>query len=399
MDQAVIVGAGQAGAHAAIALRQSGFSGRILLFGNEAELPHERPPLSKSMLTAEREPPASYFHSAAHYSENDITVLQSAVSYLDVPRQHVGLIDGKHVGYSHLLLATGGRARCLDVPGASLVSTLRTLDDARALRTRLRPGARVVCIGAGVIGLEVASSARARGCDVTVIEANDRVMSRLIAPAMAEWLADLHRHAGVRLLLNAQVVEVRQAGVICADGRLVPADVVIAGIGMDRNVGLARDAGLRLEGGVAVDEFGETDVAGIYAAGDVAAFWVPRLHCRMRLETWRHAQDHGAAVGRAMAGRREPYDPVPWFWTDQHGRNLQVAGIVEAAQTVLRGDLSDPSFSVWHLDAAGIVVGAASVDAPGDVRAAQSLMRSARPVDPNALADLSLTPQKLARLG
>ncbi len=395
----VIVGAGQSGAHAAIAMRDAGFAAPILLLGDEPEPPHERPPLSKQMLTASDEPVPTYFHAAERYAASDIELrCNITVTAIEPEAHRIRLVDGSTIPYAKLLLATGGRARPLRVPGGETVLTLRTLDDARRLRPILRPDARIVCIGAGVIGLEIASSARARGCTVSVVEAAPSVMGRSLALEMAEWLATLHRKAGVSLHLNTGVAAIEKGQVICADGSAIPADAVVAGIGMERNTALAEAAGIALDGGIAVDEHGRTSAPDIYAAGDVAAFWVPRLGRRMRLESWRHAQNHGIAVGRAMAGKDASYDEVPWFWTDQHGVNLQVAGTAEgAASTVLRGAKTDPIFSAWHLDVGGALIGVAGVNAPRDVRAGQSMIRAGRAIDATMLADLDVPLQRLAR--
>jgi NADPH-dependent 2,4-dienoyl-CoA reductase/sulfur reductase-like enzyme len=397
----IIVGAGQAGAHAAIAMRAARFGGRILLIGDEAERPHERPPLSKDMLTAPEEPGLSYFHSEARYAESSVELLCGVAVDVIEPEAHMlRLADGQRLSYTRLLLATGGRARSLALPGAEQVLYLRTVDDARRIRARLMPGTRIVCIGAGVIGLEIAASARARGCDVTVIEAAATVMGRSLTQNMAEWLAQLHRDAGVVLRLSTTVAAITAGHVVCSNGDAIPADAVIAGIGMERNTGLAEAAGITLDGGIAVDEHGRTSAADVFAAGDVAAFWVPRLRRRMRLESWRHAQDHGIAVGRAMVGVPSTYDEVPWFWTDQHGVNLQVAGSAEGvARIVIRGDAQGASFSSWNLDHSGALIGAVGVNAPRDVRAAQSLIRAGVAIDPALLADQGVPLQRLMQPG
>jgi 3-phenylpropionate/trans-cinnamate dioxygenase ferredoxin reductase component len=392
----IIVGAGQAGAHAAIAMRDAGFTGRIVLVGDEPHHPHERPPLSKAMLTEAVEPPPSHFHDAARYAERSIELrLGTAAESIDRMSQRVRLRDGSTLPYDKLLLATGGRARRLRIPGAENILYLRTLEDARRLRPLLVPGARVVCIGAGVIGLEIASSARQRGCEVTVIEAADTAMGRTLTPNFARYLEARHRDAGVALHFGAKVQCIEGGQVIC-DGTAIKADLVVAGVGMERNTELAEAAGLTLDGGIVVDEFGRTEDANIYAAGDVAAFWHPVLLRRMRLESWRHAQNHGIAVGRAMAGQAAPYDDIPWFWTDQHGVNLQFAGLAElAAATVMRGTMNDAAFAGFHLDGEDRVVAATGVNAPRDIRAAQSMIRAARPVDPAILGDVTVPLQRI----
>jgi 3-phenylpropionate/trans-cinnamate dioxygenase ferredoxin reductase component len=392
----IIVGAGQAGAHAAIAMRDAGFTGRIVLVGDEPHHPHERPPLSKAMLTDAVEPPPSHFHDGARYGERDVELrLGIAVESIDRTSQRVLLHDGSALPYDKLLLATGGRARRLHIPGGEAILYLRTLDDARQLRPLLAPGARLVCIGAGVIGLEIASSARQRGCEVTVIEAAGTAMGRTLTPDFARYLEARHRDAGVALHFGAKVQCIEGRQVIC-DSATIEADLVVAGVGMERNTELAEAAGLALDGGIAVDEFGRTEDANIYAAGDVAAFWHPVLLRRMRLESWRHAQNHGIAVGRAMAGQAAPYDEIPWFWTDQHGVNLQFAGLAElAAATVMRGTMKDAAFAGFHLDAEDRVVAATGVNAPRDIRAAQSMIRAAKPVDPAMLADVEVPLQRI----
>ena len=395
----VIIGAGQAGAHAAVAARTAGLTGRIVLVGAEPHAPYERPPLSKAALTEHPAPEPGWFFPPSRYAELEIELLTgAAATAIDRAAARVELADGRSLPYDRLLLATGGRARLLTVPGGERALVLRTLDEARALRARLLPGARVVCIGAGVIGLEVAASARARGCSVTVLEAAPAPLGRCTTPEMAQWVAALHLRAGVALHFGVAVAAVEPDAVISAAGARFPADLVIAGIGMVRNTELAVAAGLAVDNGIVVDEYGRASENNVFAAGDVAAFWQKRLGRVLRLESWRHAQDHGIAVGRAMAGQAAPYDEVPWFWTEQHGRTLQVAGLpAEAARTVLRGTKEDASFCAFHLDAAGRVVAATGVDAPREVRVAMALIRAGSVVDPARLADPAVKLQALAR--
>ncbi len=391
----VILGAGQAGAHAAMAMREAGFAGRIVLVGEEPARPYERPPLSKEMLTGDA--PPQFFHPEARYGERDITLMLGArAEAIDADAGVVRLADGTSLGYDALLLATGGRARRLDVPGGEAILYLRTLDDARALRARLLGGGRVVCVGAGVIGLEIASSARALGCDVTVIEAGPGVMGRSLTPDFAAHIAALHRANGVELRLGTGIAAIEGGEVVCADGTRIPADLVVAGVGMRRNTELAEAAGVAVENGILVDELGRTSLPGIFAAGDVAAFLHPRLG-RLRQESWRHAQNHGIAVGRAMAGGDAPYDDVPWFWTDQHGTNLQQAGLADPAlRAVMRGERGGASFAAFHLDGENRVVSATGINAPREIRAAMALIQSGRQVDPVALADPAANLQRIA---
>jgi 3-phenylpropionate/trans-cinnamate dioxygenase ferredoxin reductase component len=403
----IIVGAGQAGAWAAMGMRQAGFTGRILLIGDEPWRPYERPPLSKAMLTDDPEPPVLYFHPEQRYAEQGIElVLGCAVGAVEAEAHRVVLTDGRAFEYDKLLLTVGGQARRLPTHGGDHALYLRTLEDARAIRARLAgtPNGlcpRVLCIGAGVIGLEIASSARARGCEVTVLEALPRAMGRAVSPEGAAFIEALHRDAGVSLHFEVIVDRLDAApdGTVtltCRDGRQFAADLVVAGVGMQRNLALAEAAGLALEAGIVVDEWGRTSIPGIYAAGDVTAFFHPLFGKRLRLESWRHAQNHGIAVGKAMCGDAAPYDDVPWFWTDQHGVNLQVAGLpADTARTVVRQGGAAGSFVAVHLAADGSVAGVTAANNPREIRAGQALIRSGKVVDANKLADASVPLQRL----
>ncbi len=398
----VIVGAGQAGGWAAIAMRQAGFDGRILLIGDEAWRPYERPPLSKAVLTDETEPPLQYFHTAERYAEQRIELLLGTrVSGIDPKGHSVELHDGARVEYDRLLLTMGGRARHLPIHGGNKALYLRTIEDARQIRERLSSARQVLCIGAGVIGLEIASSARARGCDVTVLEALPRAMGRSVSPEGAAFIESLHHAAGVALQFHVIVdaIEDTASGmlrVMCRGGGEFSADLVIAGVGMQRDLALAEAAGLSLEGGIVVDEFGRTSEPDIYAAGDVTAFHHPLFHRRLRLESWRHAQNHGIAVAKAMCCDTTAYDDIPWFWTDQHTVNLQVAGLpADAVRTVVRANAPPNVFTAIHLAEDGSVVGVTAANNPREIRAGQALIRSRRPVSEAALADPSVPLQTL----
>jgi 3-phenylpropionate/trans-cinnamate dioxygenase ferredoxin reductase component len=398
----IIAGAGQAGGWAAMGMRQAGFTGRILLIGDETWRPYERPPLSKAVLTEHSEPPVLYFHPEQRYAAQGIElVLGAAVEAVQAEAHRVMLGDGGALEYDKLLLAVGGQARRLPVHGGELALYLRTLEDARTIRTRLAGAPRVLCIGAGVIGLEIASSARARGCTVTVLEALPRVMGRAVSPEGAAFIEALHRDAGVALHFGVVVDRLDHApgggvAVTCRDGRGFDADVVVAGVGMQRNLALAEAAGLTLEGGIVVDEWGRTSAPDIYAAGDVTAFFHPLFGRRLRLESWRHAQNHGIAVGKAMCGDTAPYDDVPWFWTDQHGVNLQVAGLpADAARTLVREGGAPGSFVAVHLAEDGGVIGVTAANNPREIRAGQALIKSRKLVDEAKLADASVPLQRL----
>jgi 3-phenylpropionate/trans-cinnamate dioxygenase ferredoxin reductase subunit len=398
----IIVGAGQAGSWAAVAMRQAGFDGRILLIGDEPWRPYERPPLSKATLTDEPEPPIAYFHAAERYAEQRIELLLgTAVTELHAEDHRVKLSDGRTLSYERLLLTVGGRARRLPIHGADKALYLRTIEDARLIRARLAAARHVVCIGAGVIGLEIASSARRRGAEVTVLEALPRAMGRSVSREGAQFIETVHRAAGVMLHFDVIVdaIEETSSGemrVVRRGGGEFNGDLVIAGVGMQRNLVLAERSGLAVEGGIVVDELGRTGAADVYAAGDITAFQHPLFARRLRLESWRHAQNHGIAVGKAMCGETAPYDDIPWFWTDQHGVNLQVAGLpADAARTIVRANTPPNAFTAVHLAEDGCVIGVTAANNPREIRAGQALIKARRPVDPAVLADPGTPLQRL----
>jgi 3-phenylpropionate/trans-cinnamate dioxygenase ferredoxin reductase component len=398
----IIVGAGQAGGWAAIAMRQAGYSGRILLVGDEPWRPYERPPLSKAVLTDEPEPPVAFFHAAERYDEQGIELLLGAtVAELDPTAHCIRLSDGQRLDYDRVLLSVGGRARHLPVPGGEKAYYLRTIEDAQRIRARLATARSVVCIGAGVIGLEIASSAHKRGAKVTVLEALPRAMGRSVSPEGARFVETLHRDAGLALHFGVIVDAIEDAAgdavrVHCRDGEEFASDMVVAGVGMQRNLALAEHAGLTLEGGIVVDEFGRTSAPEVYAAGDITAFHHPLFDRRLRLESWRHAQNHGIAVGKAMCGDAPAYDDIPWFWTDQHGVNLQVAGLpADAARTVVRANAPPGVFTAVHLAEDNSVLGVTAANNPREIRAGQALIKARHPVDPELLADPAVPLQRL----
>jgi 3-phenylpropionate/trans-cinnamate dioxygenase ferredoxin reductase component len=388
----VIVGAGQAGGWAAVTMRKHGFTGRIVLVGDEANLPYERPPLSKAVLMAEAELPAQLFRAREAYDALAIELrLGVTVIAIDAPARTTQLDDGSTLDFDRLLLATGGRARRLPMPGAEHAAFIRTHADALALRAAFARSKHVICIGAGVIGLECASSARALGCDVTVLEAGDVLMGRALPKNAAAEIQRLHERSGVRFIFGAQISSVVRdrelLSVALSDGRHVTGHCVVAGIGMERNTELAQKAGLRVQGGIITDEFGETSTPGIYAAGEVAAFWHPLRKTHVLMETWQHAQNHGVAVGRAMAGDPRPYDDLPWFWSDQHGVNLQVMGFPEEGGHVTMRHLNNGGFVMVYQADDDRIAGVVGFDSGREVRALQAVIQSAQPVDPAVVAN------------
>jgi 3-phenylpropionate/trans-cinnamate dioxygenase ferredoxin reductase subunit len=377
----VIVGAGHAGGCAARALREAGFAGRIRLVGAEPSLPYERPPLSKDLLTGAMQPDQLLVNPPQFYGEAGIDVFRSAAAVSVVPADRsVVLNDGSAIEYDRLLLTTGARPRRLSVPGADLpgVHYLRTIEDALAIRARLTDTAHVAVVGGGLIGLEIAASARAIGARVTVIEAAAHLMGRVLPPAIARVIEDRHRARGVEIALNSQVSAIAPG----IGGRLhvtfgagkVDADLVVVGIGIEPNVELARTAGLTIADGILVNEFCETSVPGIYAAGDAACCFHPLAGRLLRQESWQNALAQGQAAARSMCGVREPYAEPPYSWSQQFDMNIQITGVFDGqGESVLRGRYDQDGFISFCVQD-GRLVGAIALNRPRDLRIAQHLI-------------------------
>ncbi len=361
----VIVGAGHCGGRAAQILRESGWTGAIHLIGDEPHPPYERPPLSKDLLTGEKTAESCAVLSGDAIDRFGISRHQARVLKIDSVAKCVTLSSGEVLGYQALLLATGGRVRRLRIPGGDLpeVKTLRGLDDAATLAALLKPGHRLVVIGGGFIGLEVAASARKLGCEVVLIEGGTQLMGRAVPEPVAAHALALHQKQGVRMLLGASPQSIAPGGqgvvvVALADGTHVEANTVLVGIGIEPETELAGSAGLHVQRGVVVDAQLRTSVSGIYAAGDVAEFPSVLSGQLLRQETWHNAETQASVAARNMLGGEESYALLPWFWSDQYDHQLQVAGEpMLAAQSVPR-HLAEGDLIIFYLDATGRLVGA-----------------------------------------
>jgi NADPH-dependent 2,4-dienoyl-CoA reductase/sulfur reductase-like enzyme len=372
----VIVGSGQSGGRAAEALRQGGHTGRITLIGDEPHAPYERPALSKEFLSSAAAEKLAWVRPQAWYSDVAITTLHGrrAVA-IDTARNVVELDEGSPVEYQALILTTGARPRQLAAEGAdhSLVSYLRTIEDAQGLQRRLLPGASVVVIGAGFIGMEVAATAMSRGCAVTVLELAEQPMARAVPRQLGDFYADFHRRKGVDLRVATAVTRITdehgRALVHTDRGDPILADAVVVGIGVIPNVELAQAAGLETDNGIVVDEYGRTANPLVYAAGDVTSHFNSLLGRRVRLESWQNAQNQAIAVARNILGAATPYAEVPWFWSDQYELNLQIAGIPHADDEVVRRGVpgSDGPVLYFHLRA-GRLAAVSGINSARDVR-------------------------------
>jgi 3-phenylpropionate/trans-cinnamate dioxygenase ferredoxin reductase component len=360
----VIVGAGHAGGRTALRLREAGWSGPVLLIGEERDPPYERPPLSKAVLLGE--PFAGSLAPAEAYAAAGIEWLGGRrVDRVERATHEIVLDDSRRIGYHRLLLATGGRARTLALPCAELdgVVTLRTLTDANVLAARLAPGARIAVIGGGFIGLEVAASARSRGCEVHLLEAAPRLLGRAVPASLAQRVQALHEARGVHMHVGVAPERFeRSARGLCvrlADGSSVDADTIVIGIGIAPDTRLAEHSGLPCANGIVVDAGLRSADPAIYAAGDVAAFPSALSGRTLRLESWHNAEDHARVAAENLAGGSATVGATPWFWTDQYDHELQIAGDPSLGASSVTRALAEAAQIDFHLGADGRLVGVA----------------------------------------
>jgi 3-phenylpropionate/trans-cinnamate dioxygenase ferredoxin reductase component len=389
---AAIIGAGQAGFQAAASLRQEGFAGGVVLIGDEPVLPYQRPPLSKSYLAGETGVDDLWLRPIEFYAKQQIDlVFDDAVTEIDRTERRLRLTSGREICWDHLVLATGARYRPLVVPGAELkgVLPLRTLADTDTLRRRLEEAHEIVVVGAGFIGLEFASVAIARGAAVDILEITLQPMGRVVSAQTSQFFTDAYIRWGAKVSLGTGVTRIvgangRATGVETTDGRHLPADLVLVCIGVIPNIELAGKTGLAVDNGIVVDEYLATADRSIFAIGDCANFPTPfvpteqarglETHGRVRLESVQNAVDQGRCVAAHIAGRPEPYQKVPWFWSDQGDLKLQIAGITTGHDNaVTRGDPADGHFSIFCFRGKRLI-GVESVNRPADHAIARRLL-------------------------
>jgi 3-phenylpropionate/trans-cinnamate dioxygenase ferredoxin reductase subunit len=402
----LILGAGHAGGTAAALLRQYGFDGEIVLAGEEPVLPYQRPPLSKAWLKGEADAEALELKPAEFYAQQKIDVRTGVVAVrINREAKTVRFVDGETLDYDILILATGARARWLDVPGSDLsgLLALRSQADAEALKAGLKPGARLAIVGGGYVGLEVAASARALGCEVAVLEREPRILARVASAPLSEFFTSHHRDHGVEIITGCSVTgfsgnDGRINAVELADGRTIPCDLAVVGVGAVANVELAKDAGLPCADGVIVDLAARTADPFIYAIGDVTHR--PLLHYRrdMRLESVPNALEQAKQAVSAILGRPAPTPEVPWFWSDQYDLKLQIAGVPFDADTlVIRKGQASNALAVFHLRE-GRVQAVEAVNSPPEFMGGRVLIAKGQEVDPQRLGDPSI-PMKALMAG
>ncbi|MEH2492327.1 NAD(P)/FAD-dependent oxidoreductase [Bradyrhizobium sp. AZCC 2230] len=392
----IIVGAGHGGYQVAASLRQAGFADRICLINDEAHLPYQRPPLSKAYIKGSAGPESLMFRPEKFYHDQTIELIAGRAVSIDRAGRKVLLASGETLPYGHLVLATGARNRLLDLPNANLpdVKYLRILDESEALRKIIPSKTRVVVIGAGFIGLEFAATARIKGLEVDVLELAPRVMARAVTAEVSEYFQARHREAGIRIHLGVQATSIeaengKVTGVSLSDGRHLPADLVVVGVGVLPNIELAAEAGLPVAAGIIVDEYLSTADPNISAIGDCALFASPRFGGSLRLESVQNATDHARCLAARLTGDKKVYDGHPWFWSDQGDDKLQIAGLTTGYdRVVLRGDPAKKAFSVfcYHGDK---LLGIESINRAGDHMFGRRLQAMGRSITPEQAADES----------
>ena len=392
-ESVVIVGAGQAGGETAAELRRQGYTGRITIVGEEPHVPYKRPPLSKTYLAGTSTTESLYVMSPAALEKASVEFIGGVrAQSIDRAGKKLLLADGRSLAYDKLVLATGGRPRLLDLPGADLpeVMPLRSIGDVETIRTHFAEGRRLTIVGGGYIGLEVAAVATKAGIKVTVLESMPRVLQRVTAPEMSAFYEQVHRDAGVDVRTGVQLAGFEQQGEaihVKLVGGDVEGDLVIVGIGLIANTELAADAGLEVDNGIVVDEFTRTADPDIHAAGDCTVHPSEFLGRRVRLESVQNAMEQGRAGALNMLGKATKYANVPWFWSDQYDLKLQMVGMsMGYDQVVLRGDPAKRSFGAFYLKD-GHLIAVDTVSRPQEFMLAKKMVALKAKVDPAKLAD------------
>ena len=398
----VIIGASHAAAETVMQLRKQGWVHGITVIGDELHLPYQRPPLSKAYFKGDVAAEKLLIRPKESYDKAGVTFrLGVRALALDVENRQVELADHERVNYSHLILSTGTRARHLPVGGAEEdnVFYLRTLHDVDVIRANVLPGTKLLIVGAGYIGLEIAASAVKQGVDVTVLEAQDRVLARVTSPVISEFYQRVHREEGVHIQLEVGLQEFvhdsEGSRALLNDGNFIEFDNVIVGIGVVPNVELALDAGIECDNGILVDEFTQTSQPNIYAIGDCCNHPSPLYERRIRLESVPNASEQAKVAAASICGAPVKYDSVPWFWSDQYDVKLQTVGLLQDYdQTIVRGDQSSRKFSVFYLHE-GRLIAIDAINSPAEFMIGKRLVAAKARLDPADIANTDISIKSL----
>ena len=396
MKNLVIVGGGQSAAQCVLTLKRNDFKNKITLISEEKHIPYQRPPLSKEYLSDEVALERVYMKSKEFYDQNNVEIISSTkVIAIDRSKKSLTLSNTENLQYENLVLATGSRVRKLEVEGSHLsnINYLRTIEEADQLKKYFKLGKKLVVIGAGYIGLEVAAAAIKKGLGVTVIEMADRVMNRTVDPIISKYFDSLHRSKGAEIILNAALerFEGRKQveKVICSNGKILEADGVVVGVGIMPNQEIAKSAGLTCNNGIVVDEYGRTEDPFIFACGDCTNHPNPSLNKNLRLESVHNALEQAKTVAFSLIGKPKKYDQVPWFWSDQYEEKLQIVGLSEDYdEIVTRGSMTERNFMLFYLKK-GELIAINSVNNPKEFLISKKLVANKLKISSDVLCDQS----------
>ena len=400
----IIVGASQAGGWIAKTLRNEGFDGKVVLIGEEPYLPYERPPLSKDALLGKTDLESTFFWKPETYENDRIDVLlNTRVTEIKRDSQSIICANGDALHYDKLAITTGARVRRIPIPGADLLGVhyLRNMDDTHAIRRDAEKKGTAIIIGGGWIGLECAATLDLLGCKPIVVESSERLCGRAVTPDISDWMLSFHRNKGVDVRLNMGVERLEGDKIlqkaILSDGTEINCSIAVVGIGVIPNVELATDSGIEVDNGIVVDNLSRTSDPNIFSAGDVANHPNQTLGRRIRLESWENAMNQGINTGKAMLDKGEPYNEIPWFWSDQFDANIQMIGLpTEWDETAIRGNKSENEFVEFYLKNE-FIVGAVSVNSTRDLRFGKRLMQAKKNVQVTQLENTDIKMQSLLK--
>jgi len=402
MNNLVIIGTGQSAAQCALTLRRNMFKDNITMIGEEKHLPYQRPPLSKEFLSGEVSLERVFMKSKEFFDQNDVTIFTSTpVISIDRNKKILSLSNQEDLTYNKLVIATGSRVRKLNVEGSSLknISYLRSIEDANRLKEYFKFGKKLVIVGAGYVGLEVAATAVKKGINVTLIEMENRIMSRTVDPVISKYFDSLHRQNGVEIFLEAALEKFEGEDaverVICSNGQIIEADGVLIGVGILPNQELAESAGLNCNNGILVDEFGKTEDTSIFACGDCTNHPNAYLNKNLRLESVHNALEQAKTVAMSLLGKQEKYNQVPWFWSDQYDKKLQIVGFSDDHdELVIRGSIEEDNFMLFFLKE-GKLIAVNAVNNPKEFLICKKLVANKQKISSDAISNQSVDLKEL----